>query len=213
MDLVTFIPGILNSASFSPGPATPAPFNVNHVGLVDGSYPDEASANVAQIYNRLLLQIASCIQYSGLTINNDNWAQLPYAVEAIAQAVVNGSLSGGVVTTAQYNNDFVFSHGTSGYQRLKNGLIIQWGQTQSSFSFPSFFTTTFPLAFPTAVYQVLGSMENTGSFGANVFENDIRLSSKTTSTATWFNSWIGDGGPGGASAGLYPMLNWIAIGK
>lgn len=215
MDLTTFIPGILNTAQFSPGVNTPAPFNVNHIGVTDGTNPNNSSANVAEIYNRLLLQIAATIQYSGIGVDNNNWAQLPYAVLKIAQDVVNGALGTGFVTTSVYNNDFNGSLVSNGYYRMKGGLVFQWGATSTPVgSFPAFFNTVFPIAFPTSVFQVYGTMQNIAStdVGRNVHETEARVVSKTNSSVSWFHDYIGDAelGWGGAQ---YPQVYWFAIGN
>lgn len=103
MDLASFIPGITNTASFSPGATTPPPFNVAHTGLTDGTSPATASANMAEIYNRLLLNIASTVTAAGITIDNNNWTQLPAAVKKIADDAVAGFAST-VSTAAQFDN-------------------------------------------------------------------------------------------------------------
>lgn len=80
MDLITHIPGITNSAPFTPGVNTPPPWHVSHTGLTDGTSPNNATKNMAQIYNRLLLERAAIIQAGGLTIDNNNWAQTVAAI-------------------------------------------------------------------------------------------------------------------------------------
>lgn len=85
MNLVSHITGVGPTATFTPGPTTPSPFNVSHTGLTDGTGPTTASANMAEIYNRILLQIAATITASGLTVDNNNWAQMATAVVAIAE--------------------------------------------------------------------------------------------------------------------------------
>ena len=103
MDLISHIPGVGPTASFTPGGNTPAPFNTTHVGVTDGTSPGTASKNMAEIYNRLMLQVASVIVKSGLTIDNANWAQLGTAVQNIANGSVQSlgisgqtlSISGG----------------------------------------------------------------------------------------------------------------------
>lgn len=80
MDLITHIPGIANSAPFTPGVNTPSPWHVSHTGLTDGTSPNNATKNMAQIYNRLLLERAAIIQAGGLTIDNNNWAQTVAAI-------------------------------------------------------------------------------------------------------------------------------------
>lgn len=210
MDVISYIPGVGPTATFSPGPNTPAPYNVNHVGATDGSNPQTATLNQAEIYNRLLLEQLALIDSSGIGIDHANWAQLPAAVRAIAQQVVNGALSGGVVTTPQYNNDFNGSFATNGFMRLK-GFLIQWGFTAGPPTLPSFFTTTFPIQFPNTCLQVIGSAHSEANLSYNIFETDVRLNSFGPSTATWLLGFVGDGqvGSGGAQK---PGVHWVALG-
>ncbi len=215
MDVISFIPGVGPTAAFSPGVNTPAPYNVNHTGGTDGTTPQTATSNVAEIYNRILLMLAAAVDYSGIGIDHANWAQLGPAIRAIAQSVVNGALAGGVVTTAQYNNDFTNSLGSTGYQFLKGGMILQWGVTSTpTSSFPAFFTTTFPLSFPNQVFQVFGTMQNLATLNTslNVHETEARLSAKTQSNATWLHDFVGDLGFGSGGT-QYPQVFWLALGR
>ncbi len=120
MDLVTFIPGVGATAAFTPGANTPAPFNVSHTGLTDGTSPATASSNMAEIYNRLLLQVASTIVHAGLTIDNTNWTQLSIAVQAIANNAVAGAVSGGGLETSAHAAATyeTIVHAASTYQTL-----------------------------------------------------------------------------------------------
>ena len=95
MNLIGHIPGVGPTAPFSPGPTTPAPWNMAHTGATDGTGPATATKNMAEIYNRLLLQDAALIQASGLAIDNDNWAQKAQAVVAIAQTAAAASAAKG----------------------------------------------------------------------------------------------------------------------
>lgn len=88
LDLITHIPGITNSGSFTPGANTPAPWNAAATGAVDGTGPASATKNMAEIYNRFLLERAALIQRSGLTVDNTNWAQMG---DAIAKMIAAGS--------------------------------------------------------------------------------------------------------------------------
>lgn len=90
MDLLSHIPGVNVTGSFTPGAATPSPFNVAHVGGIDGTGPNNATKNMAEIYNRLLLDRAALIQMAGLSIDNTNWVQA-----AQAAALMSGGLHGG----------------------------------------------------------------------------------------------------------------------
>lgn len=85
MNLVSHIIGVGPTVTFTPGPTTPSPFNIPHTGLTDGVGPATASANMAEIYNRILLQIAATISVSGLTVDNNNWTQMATAVVSIAE--------------------------------------------------------------------------------------------------------------------------------
>jgi hypothetical protein len=96
MDLVSFISGIGPTQSFSPGVSTDPALAGPHTGLTDGTSPTTASSNMAEIYNRLLLQVASVIVKSGLTVDNTNWSQLADAVTAMA---TNSSIGGGQTIT------------------------------------------------------------------------------------------------------------------
>lgn len=54
------------------------------------------------------------------------------------------------------------SHGTSGYQKLPGGLILQWGQVSVGDPAPdSFGTWNYPIAFPNNVFQVYISLFDT----------------------------------------------------
>lgn len=124
MDLISFIPGIGPVAAFTPGANTPAPFNVSHTGATDGSGPSTATVNQAELYNRLLLQVASVIAGSGLTIDNANWAQLLAAVQKIAHDAAAGTY----VTVANYMSDFAVHKVANGYAYLGPlGMLLQWG--------------------------------------------------------------------------------------
>ncbi len=89
MDLVSFISGIGPTQSFSPGISTDPALAGPHTGLTDGTSPTTASSNMAEIYNRLLLQIASVIVKSGRPIDNSNWSQLADAVAALSSAQIS----------------------------------------------------------------------------------------------------------------------------
>ena len=93
MDLITHVTGITNSGSVSPGANTPAPFNVPHTGAVDGSGPSTATKNMAEIYNRLLLERAAIINMLGSTIDNANWVQASAVLKAYLDAM-NANIAG-----------------------------------------------------------------------------------------------------------------------
>lgn len=146
MDLASFITGIGPTAGFSPGSNTPPPFNVTHTGLTDGTDPTTASVNQAEVYNRLLLAVASVIVQAGISIDHANWTQLATAVQTIANNAVS---SAGLLTVSQYNSDSVFG---SGYVRLgRSKYVLQFG----SFAAPGgggFLNISLPINYTSSVF-------------------------------------------------------------
>ena len=103
MDLASFISGIGPTTSFTPGSNTPPPFNVQHTGLTDGTGPATASKNMAEIYNRILLEIRAVVVAAGMTPDNTNWTQMQAAIKKIATDSVSGSV-GQVTTRPKYDS-------------------------------------------------------------------------------------------------------------
>ena len=103
MDLASFISGIGPTTMFTPGSNTPPPFNVQHTGLTDGTGPATASKNMAEIYNRVLLEIRAVTVAAGMTPDNTNWTQLQAAIKKIASEAVSGSV-GQVTTRPKYDS-------------------------------------------------------------------------------------------------------------
>lgn len=58
----------------------------------------------------------------------------------------------------RYSTDFGASLAAQGYQKLPSGLIIQWGEINTSAS--ADVTFTYPISFPNAVYSISGSCYN-----------------------------------------------------
>jgi len=144
VDLIGFIPGIGATASFTPGGTTPAPFNVAFIGGTDGTGPSTATNNMAEIYNRLLLQIYSVIITAGLTYDHNNWTQLSDAITALITSAT-------YVTISQYNSDFAHSSfATNGWQDIAGGRIEQEVDLFVAGAANTLVTVTYPIAFPTA---------------------------------------------------------------
>lgn len=124
IDLISFIPGVGPTKVFSPGLNTPAPFNTTYTGATDGTGPTTATNMMAEIVNRVLLQIAGVIIGSGLTIDNTNWTQLLAAVNQCALNVANA----GFVSTTAYAANFGALKAGNGYVHLgPTGMILEWG--------------------------------------------------------------------------------------
>jgi hypothetical protein len=91
------------------------------------------------------------------------------------------------------------SFGTSGYQKLPNGLIIQWGTSAVAATAGSSATTTFPIAFPTACQSVV----LTPTQASVVTQYSPGVTAKTTTNFTY-----GSAGSGFASGCLYVAIGY-----
>lgn len=92
---------------------------------------------------------------------------------------------------------FGASLATSGYQKLPSGLIIQWGLFTANAAADT--VVTFPLAFPNAVYSIVGTVGQPSTLVAFVTNGN---------TLTNFNANATSSGGRNAFA-----CNWIAIGR
>jgi len=70
---------------------------------------------MAEIYNRLLLQVASIIVKSGLTVDNTNWAQAGVAVQKIVNDAITMAGSGYLTPAAAAAVYETIAHATSTY--------------------------------------------------------------------------------------------------
>jgi hypothetical protein len=93
------------------------------------------------------------------------------------------------------STDWTRSISTNGYQKLPGGLIIQWGSNSSSSA-----SVTFPIAFPTALLQVIYSFGYPSSQAAAGGYQWLTAQS-TTGFTTYYD-------PAGASG----KGTWIAVG-
>lgn len=98
---------------------------------------------------------------------------------------------------------FVNSKATNGYQKLPNGLILQWGSGSiASTTAAQTLTIPFPIAFPNACLSVnLSHNGNTGSGSAGE-----RMSVEGISSLTGFNSVYS------STASITLNYFWMAIG-
>ena len=91
------------------------------------------------------------------------------ATTAIAQAGTNDT---DIITALKLKQSFTSLHGDTGWERLPDGLIIQWGLAATGA------TTPFPIAFPTACYQVAVSYSSS-SGGGMTFANQSITATRT----------------------------------
>ena len=112
---------------------------------------------------------------------------------------INVTGNSATVTNGVYTTNFTGSNqslGTSGYQKLPGGLIMQWGDT-GSMSGGQNLTVTYPIAFPNAVFNVQTTVIVSTDTNEIAFVNSVG-----TSTFVVANS-----NPGSIT-GVY----WLAFG-
>lgn len=83
--------------------------------------------------------------------------------EIASGVTITGTLNGNAssVTNGVYTTNFTGSNqdfvGTSGYQKLPGGLIIQWGRTGNIVGINGFEDITFPISFTASVFSVVAT--------------------------------------------------------
>ncbi|MCU7250761.1 phage tail protein [Pseudomonas koreensis] len=92
--------------------------------------------------------------------------------------------------------------GASGYQKLPSGLIMQWGSVTTTTSGTS---VVFPIAFPSAVLSLCGSVSNNDSSGNSVFSVFSRSGLGTTGFTAWTKA--------AATTRVSDTVQWIAVGN
>jgi hypothetical protein len=92
-----------------------------------------------------------------------------------------------------------FSRGNTGYSKLPNEMILQWGQVTCNNG--SNVTVTFPLKFPTAVYSVWGTGNYSGSRGWTMNFSNMGLTGVTLYKTHY---------AGGSNS---DTIYWVALGR
>lgn len=97
--------------------------------------------------------------------------------------------------------------GASGYQKLPNGLIIQW--VSATFIGYADGALSFPVAWPTGCLSIAGSVESGGDTGSTLY--GVRFDGITT---TSFNARVRAAANGGAVYAATSNIPWhmIAVG-
>lgn len=115
-----------------------------------------------------------------------------------------GSLDNVAVTPAKIRSGFTYSLSVNGYIIFPSwllGITFMWGATQTNASGVG--TTTFPLAFPTVCWHVLGTGRTTTPALMGVLGGS---GAPTRTSYTWYASSM-NGSPGLLG------IDWIAIGR
>lgn len=154
----------------------------NQKGFANGIAPLDANVKVDPIYLPSLPNTA--IPQSTETA----LGVAKIATTAIAQAGTNDT---DFITALKLKQSFTSLHGDTGWERLPDGLIIQWGLAAVGA------TTPFPIAFPTACYRVAVSYSSASGTGITFASQSI------TATRTGVTTYNVGGVPS----------SYIAIGK
>lgn len=118
-----------------------------------------------------------------------------------------GERSLALATMQKFADEFGSSLAASGYQKLPSGLIIQWGSTL--FNTSGYANITFPISFPTAVYEITSSVGRGSVLTGYLMSTQI--GSLTTSSAQIYGNFSTGGGIMGLTSS--ECCNWIAFGK
>lgn len=136
-------------------------------------------------------------------LGSGNVAVQPTLVSGTNIKTVGGTSILGSGDIAIGLTDAGHSFGSNGYQKLSNGLIIQWGEYTATMTHGTSYTATFPVAFTNSCLQVDTSVSNTMATVTTV--TYCPLTAKTTSNFTFQYGSIN----GGSYA---TTVRYIAIG-
>jgi hypothetical protein len=174
--------------------------------------PAEYSAETALLADGFLAGIAESKKL------NTVWRQSSFVAAAVAQLMAN--VTGENILDDGNTSSFIAQLaatisgidpgsllGTSGYQELPGGFLLQWGRNQITSGGQ---TITFPLAFTSACYGVLtceGAAGNS-SWGTGVVTIHGAGDRTVTNYKAWALSWTGSGWAVGNITQFY-----LALGK
>jgi hypothetical protein len=131
--------------------------------------------------------------FTNLTLTND----LPIAQGGTGASTAAAAFANIAVTAS--------SLATTGYIKLTNGLLLQWGQYTSATSVDTAATITFPTAFPTACFTFVCSGVFTGTYTNSIDSWVLQKETATTTSAVVYVA---------ASANAAQLkINWFAVGN
>lgn len=113
--------------------------------------------------NTMQEELASVVEWAGLTLDKANHGQLLAALQAKFVLAAGGG-AGSLLAV-------------NGWRRYSDGFIEQWGYVPASLTSEGTASITFPIAFPTACFGVYGHIVNSGSsVSGNTIVQEVSLS-------------------------------------
>ena len=149
-------------------------------------------ANSSGIRANAAFTVANTLDVTGVTTLNTVANGTSFSGNTtFANVVATTITSTNATITSNTLNFGTSSIATSGYSRLPNGLLLQWGTTASIAT--SGTTVTFPVAFQAAPYSVvLSSLSATASFRVNT-TTTTSFTANSSAASTAYYMAIGQG--------------------
>jgi hypothetical protein len=123
--------------------------------------------------NAVQRELIEVIEQGGLTPDSGDDTQVHQAIEALIVAAFSSQ-----------------SLTTNGYQELPGGLILQWGFSQATTGGSG---VTFPIAFPTAIWNVTSGINSTSESSIKATSLSLTGFTFTSASVTTSHSWIAIG--------------------
>jgi len=125
-------------------------------------------------YNNFIIGLDNTTFGTTVTQNSTDLNTLFTEVESLSTAIDSSVAElSAVVSDAGFGSDTALLEET-GYQILPSGLIMQWGVSERTTAFQEEEEVTFPLAFPTACLNIVGTPDyptfNDGDLGLYIKE-------------------------------------------
>lgn len=155
----------------------------------DGGSPSNwtSIASVRSVFGRTGAVVAATGDYTVAQVTG----AAPLASPALTGTpTINGSNALAVSSFTGANQ----SLGTSGYQKLPGGLILQWMSVTGTVGSTLLGTRSFPMTFPSAVYGVVSNLPTYGGAQAYVHHVVAASTSQYTINADTWDAGTGAGG-------------------
>jgi hypothetical protein len=194
----------LANASATPPAAPGTPSNGYPQSAVPGV--NEATVPGPFWFYKIGEEIRNAIIAAGLTPDDDVLTQLSAAITRAASETVKGVIEIVTAAEAQALTDDVRAltpaklaaalqgsnqlQAVAGYQKLPGGVIVQWGFSQATTGGSG---VTFPLAFPTAIWNVTSGINSTSESSIKATTLSLTGFTFTSASATSSHSWIAIG--------------------